>query len=818
MVKIEKINKYFNKRKKNQIHVINNTSLEFGKKGLIALLGASGSGKTTLLNVIGGLDKVDKGKIFINGIRITKKNYKKVDKIRNLNIGYIFQDYKLIDNLSVYDNIALVLKMIGIKDKKEIKKRIDYVLETLNMYRYRNRLAGMLSGGERQRVGIARAIVKNPNIIIADEPTGNLDSKNSLEIMNIIKAISKEKLVILVTHEEELAKFYASRIVEIQDGKVIKDYINEHNNNLNYRIDNKVYLKEFKEYSKINNKNIKLDLYSDNNEELNIKAVVKDGKIYIQNNNNEKIEVIDSNSNIEFIDDYYKEIDKKVYENYKFNFDDVIDKNVKIRYSSILNPISLIINGLKKILNYSLLRKILLIGFFISAMFVVYSISSILGTLKIKDEDFIKTNKEYLMVNLSKITVDDFLKYEKYEEIKYILPSDSKISLNIKYDYWYQTIMAQDNIHGSMASSDILTENDLIFGVLPTSKMEIVIDKLSIKNMLKNSYIAKQTGITKPEDLLGKKVTICEEMDEFTIVGISNLESPSIYVNKDLFINILSNTAKVEEDIYGFYGMYNVDRETEGEKILDYTLVKDNIKLEKGKFPKKDYEVIVNINNKDFMPLNKKIDTKVNDKKLTVVGYYSSKKDFSYYLVNNNTIKYNLINNSSNLTILSNNKEKTIEDFKKVNLNVKHAYSNDKKTYIEKKSESIKSNLLVSVVMLIISLVEVYLMIRSSFLSKIEEIGIYRAIGMKKSDIYKMFLGEIIAITCTASLFGIILMGYIIKVLLTIEFFSRMFVMNFGVILISILLLLFFNMFVGILPVHRVLRKTPAQILSRHDI
>jgi len=818
MVKIEKINKYFNKRKKNQIHVINNTSLEFGKKGLIALLGASGSGKTTLLNVIGGLDKVDKGKIFINGIRITKKNYKKVDKIRNLNIGYIFQDYKLIDNLSVYDNIALVLKMIGIKDKKEIKKRIDYVLETLDMYRYRNRLAGMLSGGERQRVGIARAIVKNPNIIIADEPTGNLDSKNSLEIMNIIKAISKEKLVILVTHEEELAKFYASRIVEIQDGKVIKDYINEHNNNLNYRIDNKVYLKEFKEYSKINNKNIKLDLYSDNNEELNIKAVVKDGKIYIQNNNNEKIEVIDSNSNIEFIDDYYKEIDKKVYENYKFNFDDVIDKNVKIRYSSILNPISLIINGLKKILNYSLLRKILLIGFFISAMFVVYSISSILGTLKIKDEDFIKTNKEYLMVNLSKITVDDFLKYEKYEEIKYILPSDSKISLNIKYDYWYQTIMAQDNIHGSMASSDILTENDLIFGVLPTSKMEIVIDKLSIKNMLKNSYIAKQTGITKPEDLLGKKVTICEEMDEFTIVGISNLESPSIYVNKDLFINILSNTAKVEEDIYGFYGMYNVDRETEGEKILDYTLVKDNIKLEKGKFPKKDYEVIVNINNKDFMPLNKKIDTKVNDKKLTVVGYYSSKKDFSYYLVNNNTIKYNLINNSSNLTILSNNKEKTIEDFKKVNLNVKHAYSNDKKTYIEKKSESIKSNLLVSVVMLIISLVEVYLMIRSSFLSKIEEIGIYRAIGMKKSDIYKMFLGEIIAITCTASLFGIILMGYIIKVLLTIEFFSRMFVMNFGVILISILLLLFFNMFVGILPVHRVLRKTPAQILSRHDI
>ena len=818
MVKIENVNKYFNKRKKNQIHVINNTTLEFGKNGLVALLGASGSGKTTLLNAIGGLDKVDKGKIFINGVKITRRNYKKVDKIRNLNIGYIFQDYKLIDNLSVYDNIALALKMIGIKDKKEIKKRIDYVLETLNMYRYRNRLASMLSGGERQRVGIARAIVKNPNIIIADEPTGNLDSKNSLEIMNIIKAISKDKLVILVTHEEELAKFYASRIIEIQDGKVMKDYVNEHNNNLNYRLDNKVYLKEFKEYSKVNRKNIKLDLYSENNEELDVKVVIKDGNIYIQSNNNEKIEVVDGNSNIEFVDDYYREIDKKVYEDYKFDFENVIDKNIKQKYCSILNPISLIINGFKKVLNYSVLRKILLVGFFVSAMFVVYSVSSILGAINIKDEDFIKTNKEYLTVNLPKISVDDFLKYEKYEEIKYVLPGNSKINLNIKYDYWYQTSGAQDTISGSMVSSDILTEENLIYGILPKSKKDIVLDKLTIDNMLKNSYMAKQVGIAEVKDLLGQKVTICEEMGEFTIVGISNLESPSIYVNKDLFINILANTSTSEENMHGFYGVYSTEEQAETERILDYELVKDSIKLEKGRVPQKDYEVIVNISHKDYMPLNKKIDVKANDTKLTVVGYYSSQREVGYYLVNNNTIKYNVINNSSDLTILSSNKEKTIENFKKVNLNVKDAYSYDKNIYIEQKSDSIKSSLLVAGVMLIISLIEAYLMIRSSFLSRIEEIGIYRAIGMKKSDIYKMFLGEIIAITCTASLLGVVLMSYIINVLLTIEFFSNMFVMNLGVALISILLLLVFNMLVGILPVHKVLKKTPAQILSRHDI
>ena len=180
MIKIEKIDKYFNRFKRNQIHVINNTSLEFGDNGLVALLGPSGSGKTTLLNVIGGLDKVRRGKIYINGRKITGRLQGSIDKTRNLNIGYIFQDYKLVEDLSVYDNVSLALKMVGIKDKKEIDKRVCYVLDKVGMLRYKKRPCSMLSGGERQRVGIARAIVKNPSIIIADEPTGNDDNRNSV--------------------------------------------------------------------------------------------------------------------------------------------------------------------------------------------------------------------------------------------------------------------------------------------------------------------------------------------------------------------------------------------------------------------------------------------------------------------------------------------------------------------------------------------------------------------------------------------------------------------------------------------------------------
>ena len=200
MIKLINVNKYFNRKKSNEIHVINNTSLELEDRGLVTFLGNSGCGKTTLLNAIGGLDNVNSGEIYIDDEKITTRRSGKRDEIRNAYVGYIFQNYNLIEDATVFENVSIVLKMMGIKDKKEIEERVMFILKRVGMDRYKNRPAKMLSGGERQRVGIARAIVKNPKIIIADEPTGNLDSKNTIEIMNIIKAISREKLVILVTH------------------------------------------------------------------------------------------------------------------------------------------------------------------------------------------------------------------------------------------------------------------------------------------------------------------------------------------------------------------------------------------------------------------------------------------------------------------------------------------------------------------------------------------------------------------------------------------------------------------------------------------
>lgn len=201
-------------------------NLNFGDKEFVAILGSSGSGKTTLLNIIGGLDHYDSGDLIIKGKSTKKFKEKDWDAYRNNSIGFIFQSYNLIGHISVLGNIELSMTLSGVSSKEKKKRAMD-VLEKVGLKEHAHKKPNQLSGGQMQRVAIARALVNNPEIILADEPTGALDSTTSVQIMELIKDIAKDKLVIMVTHNPELAEKYATRIVEVKDGLVINDTNNE---------------------------------------------------------------------------------------------------------------------------------------------------------------------------------------------------------------------------------------------------------------------------------------------------------------------------------------------------------------------------------------------------------------------------------------------------------------------------------------------------------------------------------------------------------------------------------------------------------------
>ena len=221
MLEIKKITKIYKTGNFVQ-KALNNVSINFRENEFVSILGPSGSGKTTLLNIIGGLDKYTDGDLKINEISTKKYKDKDWDTYRNHKVGFIFQSYNLISHQSVLANVELALTLSGVSKKKRRKMALD-ALDKVGLKEHVNKLPNQLSGGQMQRVAIARALVNDPNIILADEPTGALDTKTSDQIMDLLSEIAKDKLVIMVTHNKELAETYSTRIVSVRDGKIIDD-------------------------------------------------------------------------------------------------------------------------------------------------------------------------------------------------------------------------------------------------------------------------------------------------------------------------------------------------------------------------------------------------------------------------------------------------------------------------------------------------------------------------------------------------------------------------------------------------------------------
>jgi len=220
MIELLNVNKTYTSKSKIQVKALDQVNLQFNSKGLVFILGKSGSGKTSLLNIIGGLDSANSSKIFINGKELKRFDERTCAEYRNSYIGFVFQEYNLMNNLNVYDNIALSLQL----QKKPVNEdMINDVLNQVDLLGLEKRQLDELSGGQKQRVAIARVLIKEPVILLADEPTGNLDSETSTQIFELFKKLSQDKCVIVVSHDAEYAHKYADRIIELSDGHVIKD-------------------------------------------------------------------------------------------------------------------------------------------------------------------------------------------------------------------------------------------------------------------------------------------------------------------------------------------------------------------------------------------------------------------------------------------------------------------------------------------------------------------------------------------------------------------------------------------------------------------
>ena len=814
MIKLDKVNKYYYRGKPNQIHVIDNTSMEIPEKGILTLLGPSGCGKTTLLNAIGGLDRIDSGSITIDDDCITKRSAGKKDDIRNAKIGYIFQNFNLLDDRTVFENVAIALRMVGIKDKQIIKERVNYCLRAVGIYQYRNKNANALSGGQRQRVAIARAIVKNPRIIIADEPTGNLDSANTIEVMNVIKKISKERIVILVTHERKIAEFYSDYICELKDGKIVEAYNNDSSRYLDYQLENKIYLKDMPVSKSFNQDGVNLGIYSDEEREANINIVIRGGNLYIDTDG--KFNIVGEDSNVELIDDHYRAMDESIYADNSFEYDAHLPENFKAKYTSIYTIGSLFSNGFKTIMGFKKLKKFLLIGFVFAAIFAFTGVSHIMGVLDVEPKDYLTTNDHYLTVANGKHSTDLINQLKEIEGVDYVVPGTTAVALELPMDDYIQTSSSKATINASVTRLSTIDESKLILGRMPENDHEIILDKMLIDDFIENKK-GTDIALNTVEGFEGRIIKV-PNLSDYTIVGVSDTGSPSVYVDDSQVELIITNANKADSTSEGFGSEYENTEQTD--KILNYSLAPSTLKIKKGRAPSADYEVLANYSHYGEYELNKNISKKMNGVSLKVVGFYQSDTTDDIYYVTANTVYLDYVGSVKQCSVYtSQDVSKMSEKLQAEGYSVEINSVRDKDKYLSQMKSTLKASLAVAGVLLLISLVEMYLMLRSSFLARIKEVGIMRAIGLKKKDIYRMFAGEILVITTVTAIPGIALAYYIMSNIIKITaYLQSVYMVNLLTAVVSFGLLLIFNLIAGLLPVFRTMRKTPAEILARTDI
>lgn len=835
MIKITKLNKYFYHRKSNEIHVINDVSIQFPDTGLVTILGESGCGKTTLLNVLGGLDSFYNGTIEYDNNKIEKYSWRKMDKIRNDKIGYIFQNYLLLPQRSVFDNLKLLLNMYDISDSEK-EERIDYVLEAVGMLRYKRKNVSELSGGQQQRVAIARALVKSPSLILADEPTGNLDEKNTIQIMNIIKKISENVLVILVSHEKNIATSYSDYIIEVSDGKITNQSNLDGKYSYKYEDDQNLYLKEFA-YKKIENNNINLDFYSNEETKINLQIVFNNGKFYIKSSND--VVLVDKDSEIKMINEHKKDLNasEEIEQN---NFELKTISSSKSPGLSFKERISLALSNLKKLKKRTLFLRFPL---FIISVLIMVSVQSVITASNIDRKAITNIDSRIYNISLEKgnarLNKDVHTFGFKYF-CKDFIANNENIELSINLNHSFRFILpnfSQINndiyrLEGfSTLTHEQLNEDSIIYGRMPTSYNEVVIEKWVIEKTLENSTIQNFMNIS---SFINKEIKSSDGSLSFTIVGIADNNENTAYFNKWILMNIFPANIKKEMQIFIPLSYYN-------------KTYNQDIKLNK-------YEYIANqflyYNAPDELLLN-------NDASLNLTrNSFVYENTLPYRIIISDEIYEELLisvlsyNNSELNLICVNEKEKeqvdkyvdSVYDFYfngelKANkdngfdesipadlidvyliIQSYSEYDNIMEPYINEANKAVTSRLLITFTIVLLSILIVFFSMKSFAIKNIYDIGVFRAIGINKRSIIFVYAIQILIISLKSTLVGALMYYFITSFIASIPLIDLLVAMDFQLFIYSTFGMIGINVLAGILPIIMYLKKTPAQLLSKYDI
>lgn len=533
MLEVKNLCKTYKPKKGVPVKALDNVSLTIEEKGLVFILGKSGSGKSTLLNMLGGLDKYDSGEIIIKGKSSMNFSQSDFDSYRNTYIGFIFQEYNILNEFSVKNNIALALHLQGKKSTPEI---VNNILEEVDLKGYGGRKPSELSGGQKQRVAIARALIKEPEIILADEPTGALDSRTGIQVFDTLKKLSKNKLVIVVSHDREFAEQYGDRIIEFADGKVISDTIKSSSEPKmsadGITVVNDSIIK-IKKGHKLTNKDLDY-----------INACISSGDTFISsdsrcNSQLNQTAKIDEAGNV----DVFREAKREDIKAKSYTEKDFKVIKSRLPFSNMLKIGSSALKAKPiRLFMTIMLSAIAFVMFGLIDTFAAYNkVDTTVSALEYANDNYVayqkmekQTYDDYSYYNTGKMSLKEIEEFATNHQTSAIpLYSTDKL-YELNSDAYYDTTNLQNSFYfygrNSYGSAVVLDQAKMakfnltmLDGRLPNQKNEIAIPKITYLAYKEAGYKTannEKVTINSPNDLINKVIKSQYGYTDFTIVGI----------------------------------------------------------------------------------------------------------------------------------------------------------------------------------------------------------------------------------------------------------------------------------------------------------
>ena len=818
MIRIENLVKTYDRGTKHANEALHDISLLLPDTGLVCILGPSGCGKTSLLNAIGGLDDYDSGKIITDTAEITKPLSVIMERERNANFGYIFQNYYLLSEHSVAYNVYLGMHSLDISHAEKLK-RVKDALIRVDMLRYRKRPVAELSGGQQQRVAIARAIARRPKVILADEPTGNLDEANTVSICKTLKELSRESLIIMVTHEERIAKFFADRIIRIESGRLASDDEEWNRGTMDIGEKDAIYAGDYtEESSQSSSLDLRL-LTEEGASPVKMTLVVEKDRVVIKLDD-PRIIVSSGALGLPKIKEGkrpFATADEISVQNEGSVEKSSIQTAAKrgIPKKMLWREAENFARG-KGVRGFAVGVFVILLSFMLSL-----SVSDIVTTASIDPEDFITSDSHIIDVEmLSKgiyipgVTERETIKYVDYLRA-FAGDVDILPEIKAKISYSNDTVVQFGKLYINFSNcryADIsrVNEKDIIYGRMPRSANEIVIDRWVIDKALERDGILQNT-ISSPEYFINKTVTVDKTQQSLRIVGICEKGEPTVYVDKITIIGFCVNGARIitleeyEKAIGGDSGYELLDNEcvaiVENAGIAYATMIGDTVNIGPG-----NYTLTLKEANENFPPSSVSAKFIVNEKTAemiynTVINYsdnisvYCADKEFSLPTISNISEE---IENKLYVTLIDKYQEQYDE-------------------YKESTDVKFDAKIIVTVTVLIVSVIMLYLMQRSKIKERMDILAVYRLLGIPKGDLVFVFSSEALITTVKFALPTVFISWLGIRALSKVELIDKILIYPLWAAGATLLFIGVVRVLIAALPILRLLAMPPAKLASKHD-